>query len=736
MSKNPTQEFNRLLVSALSAGMFISSGALAQTNGSALALEEVTVTAEKRTSTVQDTPLALTALSGESMENRGIVSVQDFNAIAPNVSFGELNGFARINIRGIGNQNFFTGGDPSVSMYVDGAVIARAAAQMSAFFDLDRVEVLRGPQGTLYGRNATGGSVNVITRKPTEEFEGYVKLGLGNYDHFQVESALSGPISDDGGIKGRVAFLRQTRSGTGINEFNGQDVNDVNRFYSRAHLEFDGDDHHLLLSLQHGREDDTNYQVKVFKQANPGDAGRPTGVILGGSQANKLRNVNSETDLRNTRETFSLTANYDWTINDALTFTSITNYRDYQQDYMIDIDATEVAYADVQQLIDSEQISQELQLNYEGDNFNLVTGFFYYEEEIGGDNNLGPYQPSPVGLPGDFYVALIGEVDIEATGVFSQINYQFSDSLSGTFGIRYSDEERKGTGISYGPTTAFPAVPTPREIQDDDVSYRVGLDWSPSEDVLLYVNYSEGFKSGVVLVGSPDPAAKPELVESYEIGIKADLMDNRVRANVAAFTYDYQDLQITQLLQGGSVPSVTNAANADISGVEIELSAVLTERLLMDLKMSYLDATFEDYVSRNPRVAPPAQSPELDLSGNTLPYSPEYSGNLHIGYRLPVGEWEKYVDVHLNADITYTDDVTFSVFNEADLSQKAHAKVDASVLVESVSGDWSLNFWAKNLTDKTTFSNLTVGGGLSTNRNIYGVLSAPRMVGVTGSIHF
>lgn len=697
---------------------------------------DIVVTAQRRSETLQKVPLAVSAVSADTLQNRNIVNVQDFSAVAPNVSFGELNGFARINIRGIGNQNYFTGGDPSVTMYVDGAVISQAAAQLSAFFDLERVEVLRGPQGTLYGRNATGGSVNLIARKPTDTIDGYANVSLGNYDQVQVEGAIGGPVAD--GVNARISIFRLTRNGFGKNEFDGRDIDDANRLYGRAQLEVDKGDHNLLLAFQFGREKDIGYQVHVFGQANPGPAGAPTGVLLGGSLATSVRNMNSEAPLKNYRKTYSLTSDYNVDLSDSFKLRAITNYRTYDHDFISDIDGTAVRFAAVQQKLNSKTFSQELQLNYESDAFHAVTGLYYFHEKLVGNNNLGgpgPTVRSPAGgPPGPFYTALIGAVKVDAVGAFAQGTYKILPTLGFTAGIRYSDESRNGSGTFQGPSIIVPAVSVPRKIHDTNVSYKLGLDWNVTDDVLAYASYSTGFKSGVILVGSSDPAAKPETVKAWEAGIKSDLLDRHLRVNLSAFTYNYTDLQISQLLVGASVPTVTNAATAKIKGVEAEIVARPLERLTVSGNIGYLDSKFANFTSRDPRV--PGASPLVDLTGNQLPYAPKWSGDIHGELAIPLGKLEQKVRLTASADAVFSSRVEFSVFNQADLAQAAVTRYDANIRLEGVDSGWSLSAWAKNLTNETVFANRTVGGGISTNRAIYGVVAPPRTYGVTVGFEF
>lgn len=702
-------------------------------------MSDIVVTAQRRSEPLQRVPISVSALSGEMLASRNIVNVQDFSAIAPNVSFGELNGFARINIRGIGNQNYFTGGDPSVTMYVDGAVISQAAAQMSAFFDLERVEVLRGPQGTLYGRNATGGSVNLITRKPTDTFTGYVNLGLGNYDQVQAEGAVSGPIG--GGLKARLSVLKQRRDGFGTNLFDGRDVDDANRLYARAQIEFESGIHDFLLTAQYGRERDANYQVHVFGGANPGRAGAPTGVLLGGTLASDPRDMNSEAPLRNRRKTYSVTGDYTAKLADGFTARSITNYRSYKQDFISDVDGTEKRYAAVQQIIDSRQFSEEVQLNYDSSRSNAVGGLYYFHEQLDGNNNLGApggptVAPPQGGPPGAFVTSLIGDLRVRAYGVFAQGTFKLLPTVGLTGGLRYSDETRHGEGTTRAPTASIPPVFTVRRISNDDLSYKVGVDWNVTPAVLAYGSFSTGFKSGVIIVASADPAAAPEKVKAWEIGLKSDFLDRRLRVNLAAFWYDYRDLQLAQLLPGAVTATITNAASARNKGIEAEITARPFDRLTIDAKIGYLDATFRNFQSRDPRVAPPAVSPLLNLSGNTLPYAPKWSGDIHGDFRIPLGALEDKVRLTVGADAIFTSRVEFSAFNQPDLAQGGNTKYDVSLRLESYDRRWSLTGWVKNLTNEDTYANRTVGGSTSTNRAIYGVLTPPRTFGATAGVNF
>ncbi|MGV3554356.1 MAG: TonB-dependent receptor [Croceibacterium sp.] len=356
---------------------------------------EIMVTAQRREQSLQDVSASVVAISADRLETSQVNSLQDLQTIVPSVNFGNDFNQAKIFIRGVGANTSTTGNATGVALHVDGAVVSRAEAQLTSLFDLERVEVLRGPQGTLYGRNATGGSINLITAKPTYDLSGYGRLTYGNYNAIIAEGAISGPITE--GILFRIAGKTEDRDGYGMNPATGGEVDDLKRRMVRGMLQFDlGDVTELLLSGEYFRQDDNSGAIHYVRASFPGVARlAPLGI---GGYATDPRDLASETDVGTDTETYSLTGTFRTELSDALTLTNIANYRDFESSLFQDLDlsaivnslATTGQSTTVQERrIDSKQWSNELQFNYSVDNLDLVVGGFYFHERQRPIDNVG-----------------------------------------------------------------------------------------------------------------------------------------------------------------------------------------------------------------------------------------------------------------------------------------------------------------------------------------------------------
>ena len=357
-------------------------------------LEEIIVTAQKREQSLQEVSAAVTALSSERLTSAHVNNIEDLQLIVPSVYFGNDFNMAKLTIRGVGSNTSTTGSETGVALHVDGAVVSRAEAQLTSLFDLERVEVLRGPQGSLYGRNAVGGSINLITAKPTEELSGYGRLSYGDYNYINFEGALSGPLASDW-LSGRIAVKSEDRDGFGENPVTGNDVDDLDRKMARAQLQFNlTDDFDILLSGEYYDQNDQSRALKFRRDAFPGvvrltsGGCQPVGAPC--TYADDPRDLASETDPFTDTETWAITGILNWRLSDSFTLTSITNYRDLQtvigQD--LDLAATPNSLATTgfnttyqRRDVDSEQVSTELQLKYDdNERLNGVLGFFYLDE--------------------------------------------------------------------------------------------------------------------------------------------------------------------------------------------------------------------------------------------------------------------------------------------------------------------------------------------------------------------
>lgn len=618
-------------------------------------LEEVVVTATKRSTGIQDITSAVVAVDADRLLEAQVHNLQDLQVVVPSVNFGNDFNQAKIFIRGVGANTSTTGNATAVALHVDGAVVSRAEAQLTSLFDLERVEVLRGPQGTLYGRNATGGSINLITAAPTDEFEGYTRLTYGSYNAIHAELAFGGPLGERLGF--RFAAKDENRSGFGINPVTGADVDDLNRSMARLHLRYEFNDAvNYMLTGEYFRQNDSSGAVHHLRASFP-DVARlaPLGV---GGYAEDPRDLASEIQPGTNTKTWAVTGTLRAQLTDSLALTNITNFRDFRTSLFQDLDLSAIAgpgtgaYATTVQerRIDSNQFSNELQLNWQSDFVDVVGGLYYFHERQwpidnvglsrrdGLQSNIAKYEAlglldlayhlcgyGPEGLSGQVRapkrVCTLSNLGTRAFAAFGETNIQlgmFNDSLAQwtlKLGGRYSHEDVDSENTSVviagggaGPVIAAGATISGNTYNNDrrfrDFTPEAGLSWEPNANTMVYYTYSEGFKAG-----SGENAAfsttivDPETMTNHEVGVKTSLFQRRLTANLALYTYDLKGAQLNKTIAGGPTGYQTifqNAASTKADGAELELAGILARRLNLSASVSYTDATFGDYVTLDP----------------------------------------------------------------------------------------------------------------------------------------
>jgi iron complex outermembrane receptor protein len=687
---------------------------------------DIVVTAQKREGRLQDIPIAVSAVGSDEIDRRAVLSVSDLPALVPGVSVAQHAGYNRLFIRGIGLTSISNGQDPSVSFQVDGVVIGRPSAQLASFFDIERIEVLRGPQGTLYGRNATGGSVNLITRRPTRDLSGYLDVSYGNYDRLELSGALSGPVSKGGDIRARFAFQRVTRDGYGRNVTLSEDVDNQRSFAMRGTIETDlGANADLAITADYARENDHNYAFHAFGPYRS-DVAMP-GLATGGTILINSRDVTTEVPTRNDRTFWGLSATLGLDVSDAVRIQSITGYRNSRRNNFSDPETTSrPIFAPTNTFEDAEQVSQELQLLYDSDHVKGVVGLFYYDESVAAKLDLAfPFLGGILGFPNaDFEEN--GTVDIKSYAAFTEWTVEPIDRLRLTAGLRYSKEKRDSVGtftiFNFQPPPNGANVVTPIDIGRswDAFTPKFGIDYRPNDNLMVYASATRGFKSGVLLAGSLNPPVNPETIWAYEAGFKSTLADRRVQFNASAFYYDFTDLQVNKIV-GNSIIT-ENAASARTKGFEVEFRAQPVTGIALNADLTYLDAKFQDFTTAHPARPELGQ---LNLSGNSLVNAPKWSANAGAEFDLPVGLPGR---LSLRGDMTYSSRVYFTEFNELPLSQKSVALFDLSLMYESDNG-FRASIFAKNIGNEKVVSNKFVAAGL-TGFAMNGGFKAPRTYGV------
>ena len=713
-----------------------SVSVLAQDN----ALEEVVVTATKRSVALQDLAGSANVLGADKLGPGGIQEVRDMQVDIPNLSLGDQFGFARVFMRGIGMTSIDIGGEGAVAFLQDGAIVPRPAAQLMGMFDLDQVEVLRGPQGTLYGRGATAGAINMVTAKPGKELGGYLSVTAGNYGLAQFKGAIDVPMGD--ALSMRLAGSLDSRDGYGNNIFTGSDINDRDASAYRATLVYDaGGPLTATLSAQYYEEDDNNYAFSYFGQSEGSSIPVPFGVpILGGNTVGMVGggfyDINSDQEPINDRDGQLINLTIDYAFNDRWSLKSITSSQSMDRFLRDDLDSTDAnLFGQNNYTEESDSFGQELILNSSADRLDVLGGVMYFEEDLYGEvrvpltNLCFLLAPAACGTPvGDFLnggnYLQDGDVDIEAWGAYVEANYSISDKWSVIAGLRYNYEERDGTGSFIFDAISL-NVPTNQRESWNDLTPRITLQYSPNDNMLLYATYTEAFKSGVINTGSTSPPLDPETVDAFEVGLKGQNASGTLRYSVAAFFYDYQDMQISFVDETSTVSTV-NAAEAENSGIELEVDGSLGNGFAFDFYLTYLNAEYQEFFNGDYANG----FAITDLSGNTLPNAPESTAKLGLTWEGVVGGGMLTV----RGEAYYQDDVYFTEWNREDAYQKSYEQINASVDY-SWNDQWLLSLWGRNLSDEEVMSNNIITAPLYDSLRVGAVLP-PRTYGATVTYQF
>lgn len=687
---------------------------------------DIIVTAQRQEQKLQDVPVSVTAFSSDQLRASNIETVADIATRTPGLSVSAVDPInTNFAMRGIGSppgisQN--AGGDPSVVVFVDGVYAGRGGTPDLDALDLERVEVLRGPQGTLFGKNAIGGLVQFISRKPSADNSFYFEGTYGNYDKVGVVARGNMALTDKVFLS--AGFSHKQRNGYEFNETTGNDVNDQNLTTARAALRFQPTDTlDIILRADISRQDQ-----RGNPRHNNCDTSFQGGIHCVGINPDP-RVVNAYTDgfIKRTIEAYSAEVNLDLPFG---TLTSLTALRKVDFEFETpffsnpvnppaQIESTDFGEED------NSQFSQELRLAFEAfdGRLNGQTGVYYLKEN--NDRVQGQIQqfPTPAGSGIGLYPQ---SVNARSVAVFGQVDYEIVPSLTATVGARMTWERKSGRFAGFKIDDG-PGVPPPLgSAAGYDVTGakswkaftpRAALNWKASDDILVYASVARGYKSGGFqgLSGTATGASTPydpEFAWGYEVGAKTDWFDRKLRLNVAAFQTDYSDLQISQLVPLCCVV-VSNAAKARIRGAEVEFVVRPVQRLQIDGSYAYLDAKFTEY-------AIPGQA----YTGNRLPRSPKNKFNIGGQYEAPIGD----LTAKLRVDYSWVDDAYFEASNIPQQLWPSHDNVDARLSIAGPGEEWELSLWGKNLTNELVPTYVTYFGPF---RQILTPYAPPRTYGMT-----
>lgn len=716
----------------------------AATDANSGGIAEIVVTAQRRQESLQKVPVAITALTGEAMSERGINNIENVRYNVPNLTLGTQSGVPRLVIRGVGLEGTIIGQESPIAAHVNGVYLGRPMALLAAFFDVDRIEVLRGPQGTLYGRNTTGGAFNVTTRRPGDELNGYLTAHYGNYNDFKIEGAVGGPLNSEGTIAQRIAFTYNKHDGYGKNITTGDEVDNLKTYAIRSTTVLKPtDDLTLTVIADYDREKDHNGQYHYLGEgANTDEEGsphiRPFDAVFGTMRfASKARDVAGNYDPIYRRKTWGVMGDIQYKIGDV-ELRSITAYRGSKWLIANNLGGGEFMSSLWAQGDKARQFSEDFQISGASDRFKWVVGAYYFREKFDGFQKV-PINGLGFGLEDIYYDGYFagGKITTNAYAIYGQGTYNVTDKLSVTLGGRYSKEKKsivnqveftfgsewngQWTGDGVDPFTFNQSA------KWNAFTPKFGIEYQIDPDTMIYASATKGFKSGAFNVGGVQDAVSPEKIWAYEAGFKTTQFDRRLKFNLAGFYYDVKDLQVSIIKAGGASNTLENAAALESYGMEAEITAIPVPELELTASVAWLHARYKDYLTEE--EVHPAQGIQ-DLSGFTPAQSPNYSINLSAQYTLPTS----FGSIALRGESYFVDDIYFNQFDRDIMREKAHSRHNA-YLTARVGDHWRATAYVRNLTNERNVAN-AIQASIVAGHPVLGTYEAPRTYGMEVSYSF
>jgi iron complex outermembrane receptor protein len=675
-------------------------------------LGEIVVTAQRRSQSLQDIPIAVAAVTADDLQSRGMTDTRSLSTSVPSLTLSENGVSVTPFLRGVGSNQSNPNDEPSVATYVDGVYIPSVTGNIFSFNNVERIEVLRGPQGTLFGRNATGGVIQIVTRDPRHDPGLDLDVGYGNYDTLNVSGYATTGLGDN--LAADLAVIYNNNfDGYGRDIVRNQDIFRREEFAARTKwLWTPGSRTELRLSLNysHLNSTGTDYQLA------PG----VIGIDGVSTYPGKRRTA---TDFQNVgdNEVYGGSLRIDQDL-DFARLVSITGYRHVVGDFQLDQDAspTPLVLAFINQF--ARNWSQEVQLLAPtGSRIDWLVGGYYF-------NARYAYTPLTIeGLAALPFTRIdeFGSQNTESMSAYGQATAPLGASTRLTLGLRYTHEKQTTTGRAEGDGIVI--VPeTPQRQSFDRLTWRVALDHRFSPDVLGYVSYNRGIKSGGFnMINAGTPGYRPEVLDAFEGGLKTEFANRRIRINGAVYYYDYQDIQVFSITGGGAVLT-QNAAAAQVYGLDLDLAWRVTRRFQLAAAFGYIHSEYTDFPNATFTPPSPLDGPQYlgDATGNELIYAPHFTFNVSGDYAIPtsIGEFR------VNGTLAYRDSVYVTADNR--LQIPAYTLVNASVGWTSPSERFGIRLWARNLFNEDYYANRTEQalGDIQ-------YLAPPRTVGVTFSVH-
>ncbi|MDZ3832666.1 MAG: TonB-dependent receptor [Sphingopyxis sp.] len=693
----------------------------------AVQVEEIVVTARRREESLQDVPISVTAFSGDALDQQGAPDITALQRSTPNltmqVSRG-TNSTLTAFIRGIGQQDPLWGFEPGVGLYVDDVYVARPQGAVLDIFDIERIEVLRGPQGTLYGRNTIGGAVKYVTKRLGHDVSGKIRGEYGRFNEYNLVASVAVPVSDAISVGG--AFAWYNRDGYGRNYFTGADTNNKDVIAGRLSVELAPSDD-VFVRLAADRTEDRSNANHGHREIREPNSGTP---VLAGKY-DTFAGVGD----RNKVVTQGISLTGEWQVSDAVRLKSITAYRDgYTEGAGIDFDGTPQPFLDIVaagKVYQDHQFSQELQALIEAGRVQGVVGVYYLDSTAQGafDTILGRgLVPEAILVPRPSAATALtqltsGSVDTKSFAIFGDVNFDLSDRLKLSVGARWTRDRKEGEVFkanylgTIGSPLVKPYVPVlpppfnvPQILTDyreartfNEFTPRVSLTYKASDDVNIYAAYGRGFKSGGFDMRG-DATATPstrdgydsEIVDSYEVGLKGDFLDGQLRLNTAFFYTDYQGQQVTTQVPKvtpppGVVSFVDNVGSSRIYGLELEAAAVLSRNFSANVSFGYINAKFNEFLVYDLATGKTVDVADLRRFQNT----PKFTGSISVNWQGDFAGGR----IAVQPSLSMRSDVHLFEVPIPSIDQDGFELVDLSVTWTSDDDHWRFGVHGRNLFD-------------------------------------
>ena len=646
-------------------------------------IADIVVVAQKREERMQNVPVAVTAFSGDALASKGVASLTDLGTVTPGLVFPTTGIGGSPRLRGVGTQISVGGNENSVATYVDGVYFPSAAANVMAFNSVAQVAVLKGPQGTLFGRNATGGLLQITTRDPGQTFNGSAQVGYGNRNTFSGNAYLGGPLGKDLAADIAVDY-RNRQDGFGINVFNGQKVGTLETFAVRSKWK-----------AQLGESTTATLIGDYSKMKGAFPAYRPVLgelTLIGPPFAGNKFDVNSDVQPLSDSEEYGVSLNIQHEFS-AFKLVSISAYRHSDWKFAFDSEGLPLPILSANGAVPDKMLSQELQLvSSGGGRLDWALGLYYFNRKSG-------FVPAHLVAPAlGFLQDFTTRQNTESFAGYGQMTYRISDATAFTAGLRLTTEKKsyfaEGVFRNLSPAFNVPLGPTADSQKVTKLTWRAALDHHLSKDVMVYASYNRGFKSGGYDPTSVAVASyiRPEVLDAFEVGLKSDLLDRHLRINAAGYYYSFKDIQLNTYING--LPAVYNGNSAKISGFDLDVTLVPVTGFTLTAGVGYVHDRFDDFsIAQTALVATGGitQLANISAKGKRLPNTPDWTVNLGAEYKVALG----------SANLAFAADYFRSSkwFSDPEnrLAQKAYSLVNASATLSFAEDRYSLRAWGRNL---------------------------------------